>query len=110
MGFSIFFMQSPSFLDHQRILSKGHGRSDCRTLLGMTAMPSDNHIRSMLDGNDPVAVDGLFIRVLEAVAAAEDLAAAFRRCTLSVLRAPADHHRPYPLPLLEEPDGGHCQP
>ncbi len=40
-AFSIFFMQSPSFLAHQRALKEGHGRSNCETLLGMTAIPSD---------------------------------------------------------------------
>ena len=40
-AFSAFFMQSPSFLAHQRQLSAGagQGRSNCQTLLGMTASP-----------------------------------------------------------------------
>src|SRR4051795_7387023 len=29
---SVFFTQSPSFLDHQRQLETGHGRSNCQTL------------------------------------------------------------------------------
>src|SRR3954465_681279 len=44
-AFSVFFMQSPSFLAHQRTVAAGHGRSNCQTLLGMSAIPSDNHIR-----------------------------------------------------------------
>src|SRR3954449_599175 len=36
-AFSMFFMQSPSFLGHQRALAEGHGRSNCQTLLGMAA-------------------------------------------------------------------------
>ena len=47
---SVFFMQSPSFLAHQRALAHGRGRSNCQTLFGMTKIPSDNHIRKMLDG------------------------------------------------------------
>src|SRR3954467_12626012 len=77
-AFSVFFMQSPSFLAHQRTLAAGHGRSNCQTLLGMSAIPSDNHIRQMLDGNSPAAFDGLFIKALETVAAADGLSA-FRR-------------------------------
>src|SRR3954467_9466971 len=77
-AFSVFFMQSPSFLGHQRAEAKGHGRSNCQTLLGMSAIPSDNHIRQMLDGNSPAAFDGLFIKALETVAAADGLSA-FRR-------------------------------
>jgi hypothetical protein len=56
-AFSVFFMQSPSFLAHQRQLAQraGHGRSNCETLFGMTKIPSDNHIRDMLDGVAPLA-------------------------------------------------------
>ena len=40
---SVFFMQSPSFLAHQKALAEGpgRGRSNCHTLLGMTAIPSE---------------------------------------------------------------------
>src|SRR5512134_512136 len=69
-AFSVFFMQSPSFLGHQRALAEGHAQSNSQTLLGMAAIPSDNHIRQMLDGNAPGAFDGLFIKGLETVAAA----------------------------------------
>ena len=46
-AFSVFFMQSPSFLAHQRHLADGygHGRSNCETLFGMERIPSDNHVR-----------------------------------------------------------------
>ena len=36
-AFSVFFLQSPSFLGHQRALAEGHGQSNCQTLLGMAA-------------------------------------------------------------------------
>src|SRR3954454_16268150 len=67
---SVFFTQSPSFLDHQRQLETGHGRSNCQTLfgIGMSRIPTDNHIRDMLD---PVAPDPLFPVFGEAVAALE---------------------------------------
>ena len=32
-AFSLFFVQSPSFLDFQRRLEAGHGRSNCQTRL-----------------------------------------------------------------------------
>lgn len=85
-AFSVFFMQSPSFLAHQRVLATGHGRSNCQTLLGMSAIPSDNHIRQMLDGNQPAAFDGLFVRAVETVAAAGGLSA-FQRLDGRVLIA-----------------------
>jgi hypothetical protein len=54
-AFSVFFMQSPSFLAHQRRLQEGagHGRSNCQTLLEMSGIPCDNHIRAMLDPVEP---------------------------------------------------------
>jgi len=65
-GFSFFFMGSPSFLAHQRALEEGHGRSNCKTLFGMAAIPSDNYIRLMLDGAKPATFDGLFFEAIKA--------------------------------------------
>jgi hypothetical protein len=65
-AFSIFFMESPSFLAHQRALAEGHGRSNCETLFGMSAIPSDNYVRLMLDGAAAAAFDGLFFKAIEA--------------------------------------------
>src|SRR3954453_23383809 len=92
-AFSVFFMQSPSFLEHQRALAEGHGRSNYQTLLGMAAIPSDNHIRQMLDGNSPGAFDSLFIKALETVAAADGLSA-FQRLDGRLLIAldGTEHH------------------
>ena len=65
-AFSLFFMGSPSFLAHQRRLERGQGRSNCQTLFGMSAIPSDNYVRLMLDGAAPAAFDGLFMRAIAA--------------------------------------------
>ena len=68
-AFSVFFVQSPSFLGHQRRLLEGRGRSNCQTLFAMTEIPSDNHIRAMLDPISPDAFQPAFdagIRALEA--------------------------------------------
>jgi hypothetical protein len=65
-AFSIFFMGSPSFLAHQRALTEGHGRSNCETLFGMSAIPSDNYVRLMLDGAAAAAFDALFFKAIEA--------------------------------------------
>lgn len=40
-AFSVFFMQSPSFLAYQRSLAERHSRSRCQTLFGISAIPSD---------------------------------------------------------------------
>src|SRR5271165_6110276 len=68
-AFSVFFMQSPSFFAQQRRLLEGCGRSNCQTLFEMAEIPSDNHIRAMLDPVSPGAFQPVFdatIRTLEA--------------------------------------------
>ena len=92
-AFSLFFMGCPSFLAHQRVLAEGHGRSNCETLFGITAIPTDNYIRLMLDGAAPAAFDGLFFKAMETVAAADALAP-FQRLGGRVLIAldGTEHH------------------
>ena len=52
-AFSVFFLQSPSFLSHQTALARGRGTSNCQSLFGMTKIPTDNHVRSILDPVPP---------------------------------------------------------
>ena len=85
-AFSVFFMQSPSFLAHQRTLEEGQGRSNGRTLFGMTAVPSDNHIRQMLDGVPTDHFDDVFRYVVDDLEAHGGLKA-FRRLGGRVLIA-----------------------
>jgi hypothetical protein len=66
-AFGVFFMQSPSFLAHQRALERGRGTSNCQTLLGMERVPTDNHIRSMLDPVPPETLFPMFSRTLAAI-------------------------------------------
>jgi hypothetical protein len=87
-AFSVFFMQSPSFLAHQQRLAQGsgHGRSNCETLFGMTKIPSDNHIRNMLDEVPPECFYPLFVAAFDALDRGGGLAA-FRRLGEHVLIA-----------------------
>jgi hypothetical protein len=66
-AFSVFFMQSPSFLAHQRTLNEGRGRSNAQTLFKMTEIPCDNHIRQMLDGVPTDHLDAVFAAIVEDV-------------------------------------------
>lgn len=52
-AFSVFFMQSPSFLAHQRDMQRLKGRDNVQTLFGVHQTPSDNQIRSLLDPITP---------------------------------------------------------
>jgi len=77
-AFSVFFMQSPSFLAHQQHLARGQGRSNCETLFGMTAIPSDNHIRAMLDPVPPARFHPVFAAIVAELEGAGGMAT-FRR-------------------------------
>ena len=85
-AFALFFTQSPSFLAFQRRLEEGHGCSNCESLFGMSRIPTDNHIRAMLD---PVAPDRLFPVFADVVAVLDRSGGleAFRRLGSHVLIA-----------------------
>src|SRR6195952_6082245 len=63
-AFSLFFMQSESFLSYQRGLEEGRKTSNCHSLFGMTAIPTDNHIRAMLDPVHPSHLQPAFDQAL----------------------------------------------
>src|SRR5471032_3388419 len=62
-AFSLFFMQSESFLSYQRALEEGRKTSNCQTLFGMAKIPTDNHIRAMLDPVHPSHLQPVFDQV-----------------------------------------------
>ncbi|WP_396133383.1 ISNCY family transposase [Acaryochloris sp. 'Moss Beach'] len=55
-AFSLFFMQSSSFLQYQRQMATKKGRSNAKSLFGIEQIPCDNQIRSLLD---PVAASAV---------------------------------------------------
>ena len=52
-AFSVFFMQSPSFLQQQRLMHKQRGINNVNTLFGTYKVPSDNQIRNLMDTVPP---------------------------------------------------------
>ena len=46
---SVFFMQSSSFLAHQRLLQSKKGRNNATSLFKIEAIPSDQQVRNLLD-------------------------------------------------------------
>ncbi len=48
-AFSVFFTQSPSFLAHQKVMQQSLGISNASSLFGLIDIPTDNHIRDLLD-------------------------------------------------------------
>ncbi len=52
-AFSVFYMQSPSFLSHQRDMQRNKGQNNAQGLFGVERIPSDGQIRNLLDPVDP---------------------------------------------------------
>ncbi len=59
-AFAVFFTQCPSFLSFQQNMEKAHGHNNARSLFGVQRVPSDNHIRQMLDPIEASELFGLF--------------------------------------------------
>jgi len=66
-AFSVFFTQSPSFLSYQAAMEKASGKSNAQTLFGMTQIPTDNHIRDILDPIAPTHLNSVFASAYEAL-------------------------------------------
>lgn len=48
-AFSVFFTQYPSFLSYQMSMEEVKGKSNAHTIFGIKDIPTDNHIRNLLD-------------------------------------------------------------
>lgn len=48
-AFSVFFTQSPSFLAHQKSMTQKKGHNNAQSRFGIHQIPTDNHIRDLLD-------------------------------------------------------------
>ena len=61
-AFSIFFTQSPSFLEHQRLMKSNKGKDNAESLFSIEKIPCDNQIRNLLD---PVPAATIFMTFQE---------------------------------------------
>ena len=59
-GFSVFFTQSPSFLQHQSLMKQKKGKDNAQSLFGLSEIPCDNQIRNLLDPIPASTVFGAF--------------------------------------------------
>ena len=48
-AFSVFYMQCPSFLEHQRQMQSRQGHNNAQRLFGVTMIPTPNQIKNVLD-------------------------------------------------------------
>ena len=65
-AFSVFFMQSPSFMDYQRRMQKERGRNNVSTLFGVHQIPSTQQTSNLLDPIAPAHLAPVFFDLLEA--------------------------------------------
>lgn len=72
-AFSVFFTQCPSFLAHQKTMQQAKGRSNAQSLFQLEQIPSDNHIRQMLDPVSPEHLYPCYDAVLESLRQANHL-------------------------------------
>jgi hypothetical protein len=66
-AFSVFFTQSPSFLAHQTAMAETKSKNNAQTLFGIQDIPTDNHIRDLLDAVPPQRVFPMFERIITAL-------------------------------------------
>lgn len=64
-AFSIFFMQQPSFLAHQRFLEEKQRQHNLTSLFGVKQLPSDSQIRRVLDSQSPAALEPIYEALFE---------------------------------------------
>lgn len=59
-AFAVFFTQSPSFLAHQRDMQARTGQNNAHPLFGLSVIPCDNQMRTLLDPVSPEHLAPLF--------------------------------------------------
>ena len=74
-AFSVFFTRSPSFLSHQTAMAETKSKNNAQTLFGIQDIPTDNHIRDLLDAVPPQRVFPMFERIIAALDELGDLQA-----------------------------------
>ena len=72
-AYSVFFMQSPSFLAHEQDRQRERGQSNLENLFGVHKTPTTNQIKNILDQIPPHEMGAVFWEVWEQLLAANDL-------------------------------------
>ena len=92
-AFSVFFMQSPSFLAHQRDLNKRKGKENATSLFGIRKVPSDAQIRNLLDPITPDHFHREFNWLHEQLAASGEIASFADYRGLQIIAFDGLHYR-----------------
>ena len=73
-AFAVFFTQSPSFLAYQKSMQETKGQNNAQSLFGIKQIPTDIHLRKLLDEVAPSQVLPVFTDIFDALQAAGSLA------------------------------------
>ena len=66
-AFAVFFFQNGSWLNFQRNMTNTTGRSNAKSLFGIESIPSDNHIRDILDGVEVEKLQVVFDKIYKLI-------------------------------------------
>ena len=66
-AFSIFYFQNKSWLSFQNSMKSLKGNSNAATMFGITDIPSDNHIRNILDKIEPSSFKKVYEDIIIAI-------------------------------------------
>lgn len=93
-AFSVFYMQSPSFLEWQQRMQKRSGKSNATSLFGIRRIPSAEQIRNLLDSVSEEAMGEPFWSIFELVKERKEMES-FRKLTGTWLISVdgTQHHR-----------------
>ena len=64
-AFSVFFMQCPSFLAHQKAMGTRKGKNNAESIFGVHKIPTDTHIRNILDPIPPELLFPVFDKIFD---------------------------------------------
>jgi hypothetical protein len=73
-AFSVFFMQCPSFLAHQKAMGTRKGKNNAESVFGIHKIPTDTHIRNILDPISPRLLFPVFDKIFEFLVAEKVIA------------------------------------
>lgn len=68
-AFAVFYLQCPSFLEHQRQMQSRHGHNNAQRLFGVMTIPTPNQIKNVLDEVSAAVLFPIFRWVCQALSA-----------------------------------------
>lgn len=64
-AFAVFYFQSSSWLGFQRNMQNSKGSSNCSTMFNIETIPTDNHIRQILDKIEPSNIKPVYDSIVK---------------------------------------------